>query len=246
MGVDPYHTYYSGGSSISIPIAGCQVPGVYSKDPYWNVHTYHGEGGGGGSLASALLRFDNVVFAQVSNYVTPQNILKRAKALGINRSPIKPDLSIALGAEDVTPLEMTSAYATLAAGGVYHPPQPIRQVLGRNGVPVGDFAPKSRRVIPDGVAAEVTKVLEDNMTSGLGTTARTSDGRPQGGKTGTTDNSEDAWFCGYTPNLATCVWMGYVRARIPMLNVEGVGAVSGPTLPSQIWHDYMDVALKKF
>ncbi len=244
MGVDPYHTYYNGGSEISIPIPGCEVPGACT-DPYWNVHTYHGEGGGGGTLASALLRSDNVVFAQVSYDVDPENIVKMARALGVNKSPIKPDLSIALGAEDVTPLEMTSAYATLAAGGVYHPPQPIKKVL-RNGVPVGDFEPKQRRVISDGVAAEVDRVLQDNMVSGLGTTARTSDGRPQGGKTGTTDNSEDAWFCGFTPNLATCVWMGYVKARIPMLNVEGVGAVSGPTLPSQIWHDYMNVALKKF
>jgi penicillin-binding protein 1A len=244
MGVDPYHTYYSGGSQISIPIPGCEIPGA-CEHPYWDVHTYHGEGGGGGTLASALLRSDNVVFAQVSYDVDPENIVKIARALGVNKSPIKPDLSIALGAEDVTPLEMTSAYATLAAGGVYHPPQPIKKVL-RRGVPVGDFAPKQRRVISDGVAAEVVKVLEENMTSGLGTTARTSDGRPQGGKTGTTDNSENAWFCGFTPNLATCVWMGYVKANIPMINVEGVGAVSGPTLPSQIWHAYMDVALKKF
>src|SRR5262249_48446895 len=81
----------------------------------------------------------------------------------------RPDLSIALGAEDVTPLEMTSAYATLAAGGVYHPPQPIRKVV-RNGVSIGDFTPKHRRVISDGVAAEVTKVLSDNILHGLPTT----------------------------------------------------------------------------
>ena len=168
MGVDPYHTYYNGGSEISIPIPGCEVPGACT-DPYWNVHTYHGEGGGGGTLASALLRSDNVVFAQVSYDVDPENIVKMARALGVNKSPIKPDLSIALGAEDVTPLEMTSAYATLAAGGVYHPPQPIRKVL-RNGVPVGRLrAEAAPGRSPTASPPRWTRVLPDNMVTGLGT-----------------------------------------------------------------------------
>jgi penicillin-binding protein 1A len=82
------------------------------------------------------------------------------------------------------------------------------------------------------------------MTGGTGTGARTTDSRPQAGKTGTTDDYADAWFCGYTPDLAVCVWMGYPDGTRPMLNVEGVGAVSGPTLPSDIWHLFMDVALQ--
>jgi len=99
-------------------------------------------------------------------------------------------------------------------------------------------------VIQDGVAAEVTRILGENMYSGTGTRARTSDGRPQAGKTGTTDDNTDAWFCGYTPDLATCVWIGYPDSTRPLYNVEGVRAVSGPTLPSDIWHLFMDEAVK--
>jgi penicillin-binding protein 1A len=79
---------------------------------------------------------------------------------------------------------------------------------------------------------------------GTGVQARTSDRRPQAGKTGTAENYANAWFCGYTPDLATCVWIGYPAGNIPMTSVEGVSPVYGGTLPAQIWHDFMDVALK--
>jgi len=81
------------------------------------------------------------------------------------------------------------------------------------------------------------------MHSGTGTGALMSDDRPEAGKTGTTDNHTDAWFCGFTPTLATCVWIGYPDETKSMYNIEGVGAVSGPTLPADIWHTYMDSAL---
>ena len=98
-------------------------------------------------------------------------------------------------------------------------------------------------MIEDGVAAEVTRILGENMRSGTGTGALMSDDRPEAGKTGTTDNHTDAWFCGYTPTLATCVWIGYPDETKSLYNVEGVGAVSGPTLPADIWHLFMDSAL---
>jgi membrane peptidoglycan carboxypeptidase len=99
-------------------------------------------------------------------------------------------------------------------------------------------------VIQDGVAAEVTRILGENMHSGTGTGALMSDDRPEAGKTGTTDNHTDAWFCGFTPTLATCVWIGYPDETKSLYNIEGVGAVSGPTLPADIWHNYMDSALE--
>jgi penicillin-binding protein 1A len=74
------------------------------------------------------------------------------------------------------------------------------------------------------------------MHSGTGTGAYF--GRPSAGKTGTTDNYADAWFCGYTPNLEATVWIGYPRGEIPMLSVHGI-AVSGPTFPATIWKSYM-------
>ena len=100
--------------------------------------------------------------------------------------------------------------------------------------------PKRKRVIPDGVAAVVTEILEDNVLYGTGT--RAGFGRPAAGKTGTTDNHADAWFVGYTPDLSTAVWMGYPRGEIPMLSVHGI-AVSGGTFPAEIWRLFMEPVL---
>jgi penicillin-binding protein 1A len=86
----------------------------------------------------------------------------------------------------------------------------------------------------------VTKILEDNMLSGTGTGAYF--GRPAAGKTGTTDDYTDAWFCGYTPNLATAVWIGYPNAAIQMTSVHG-RTVSGGSFPADIWNLFMTSAI---
>ncbi|MBD0317977.1 MAG: hypothetical protein ICV71_05580, partial [Thermoleophilia bacterium] len=157
----------------------------------------------------------------------------------------QPVASIGLGSNSVSVLEMASAYATLAAGGVYSEPMAIRKVMLANGK-VDDQAgwgkPRRRRVFPDGVAYEVTKILERNIQAGTGTGANI--GRPAAGKTGTTENHADAWFCGYTPNLATAVWVGYPNAQIEMSNVHGI-AVAGGTFPATIWKLFMSAALAK-
>jgi penicillin-binding protein 1A len=149
-----------------------------------------------------------------------------------------------LGANDVTPLELTSAYATIAARGVYHRPRTIRRVEDAQGKIVASsaFRVKARRVVSDGIAYETTKILEQVVQSGTGTRARLDDGRPQAGKTGTAENYGNAWFCGYTPDLAACVWVGYRSSNRPLQNVEGFGQVYGGTIPAQIWKDFMTTA----
>jgi penicillin-binding protein 1A len=87
----------------------------------------------------------------------------------------------------------------------------------------------------------VTRILEDNVQSGTGTGAAI--GWPVAGKTGTTDNHADAWFCGYTRQLETTVWVGYPQAQIPMENVHGI-SVAGGTFPADIWRRYMSVAME--
>ena len=139
---------------------------------------------------------------------------------------------------------MASAYASFAAGGVYRKPRIISKITFAGSDRVVKVKSKGKRVMADGVASEVTRILGENMRGGTGTRARTSDDRPQAGKTGTTDNVSDAWFCGYTPDLATCVWIGYpVTEKYSLHNVEGVGTVFGGTLPAAIWHGFMDAAL---
>jgi membrane peptidoglycan carboxypeptidase len=87
----------------------------------------------------------------------------------------------------------------------------------------------------------VRRILEENMTSGTGTGAYF--GGTSAGKTGTTDNFADAWFCGFTPSLEATIWIGYPRGEIPMLSVHGI-AVSGPTFPATIWRLFMEPAVK--
>src|SRR6188472_4190579 len=137
---------------------------------------------------------------------------------------------------------MASAYATLAAGGIYNEPTAIRKVI-LNGKLDDRWAAHHRRtrVVPDGVASVVTRILEDNVRYGTGTGAALS--RPVAGKTGTTDKHADAWFVGYTPGVATAVWMGYTRGEIPMLDVHGI-SVSGGSFPAEIWRRFMSPALE--
>jgi penicillin-binding protein 1A len=99
--------------------------------------------------------------------------------------------------------------------------------------------PKRERVIDDWVAYEVTKVLESNMTGG--TAVRAYFGRIAAGKTGTTEDHADGWLCGYTPQLATAVWVGYPDAERPVY-VHGV-AIAGGNIPASIWHDFMSPAM---
>jgi penicillin-binding protein 1A len=119
----------------------------------------------------------------------------------------------------------------------------IRKVVlanSREDTDAGWGQPQRRRVISDGVAYEVTKILEQNMLSGTGVGAYF--GRPAAGKTGTTDYHADAWFSGYVPQLETTVWVGYPQGEIPMENVHGI-SVAGGTFPATIWKLFMESAM---
>ena len=152
--------------------------------------------------------------------------------------------AMGLGAISVSPLDMASAYATLAAGGIHSEPMAIRKVVlpgGKEDDETDWGKPKRKRVLADWVAYEVTKILEANVYSGTGVGAQI--GRPAAGKTGTTDNHADAWFAGFTPQLQTVVWVGYPQAQIPMENVHGI-SVAGGTFPADIWRRFMLVAME--
>ena len=223
--------------------------GSCDSDPptAWCPETYDNTYDGPVSIEHGTLASDNSVFARLTLDVGPENIAAMAHSLGIrtdlraNEGVYVP--SMGLGSRVVTPMDMASAYATLAAGGVYAEPMAIRRVVlpgGKVDKEAGWGVPKRKRVIPDWVAAEVTRILEANMTGGTGVGAYF--GKTAAGKTGTTDNFADAWFCGYTPALATTVWIGYPKGEIPMTSVHGI-AVSGPTFPATIWRLFMERAV---
>jgi penicillin-binding protein 1A len=212
----------------------------------WCPQTYDHSYVGLTSIESGTLRSDNTVYARLSLDVGPENIAAMGYKLGI-RTPLDDHgayvPSMGLGSRVVTPLDMASAYSTLAAGGIYSKPMAIRKVVlpgGKVDSEAGWGVAERKRVIPDWVAAEVVRILGENMTQGTGVGAYF--GRTSAGKTGTTDNYADAWFCGFTPSLEATVWIGYPRGEIPMLSVHGI-AVSGPTFPATIWKLFMERAV---
>ncbi len=235
-GIDPDSTYYT-----SAPFTCTVGPWCSTSDP-WNVHTYEDTYAGTESITRATLQSDNTIYAQLTLDVGPRYVWNMAHRLGVQMSPDKPVASIGLGALSVSPLDMAAAYATFPAMGVYAKPRAITKVVLANGkVDKTWETPQTRRVLSDGVAWEVTNVLNQNALYGTG--AGSSDGvHPNAGKTGTTENHADAWFDGYTKQLATVVWMGYQSGEIPMLDVHGE-SVQGATFAVPIWHDYMAAAL---
>jgi len=231
QGVDPRRTFYT-----SKPL-NLQIPGY----GFWKVKTYDNSYGGNMDLVRATLKSDNSVYAQLDVDLGPKKVAETAKDLGIT-SKLEGVPSEGLGGlgQGVSPLEMARAYATLANGGKRHKPIAIRKVVFRDGKTDDSLGKsKGKQVVPDWVAYETTKILEQNVEKGTGTKAQI--GCPAAGKTGTTDNFNDAWFVGYTPNLATSVWVGYPNALREMRAVHGI-SVAGGTFPAQIWGSYMNQA----
>ncbi len=227
-GIDPYDTYYE-----SMPVT-LDYPGA--PEP-WEVKTYGNSYYGTSSVVQATLRSDNTVYAQMALDVGAEQIVDVARRMGIT-SELNPDPAIVLGGLTigVSPLEMASAYATLANGGEYIQPTIILRVRDSSGNVIWEAQPKRTQAISAAVAYEATRILEMNIESGTGTKADID--RPAAGKTGTAQEWYDAWFCGYTPHLSTAVWMGNKDAQISMDNVHGI-RVTGGSFPAEIWQKFM-------
>jgi penicillin-binding protein 1A len=207
----------------------------------WKVTNSDGSGRGTITLREATVRSVNVVYARLMRDVGPQRVVEFARVMGIT-SPLDPNPAIAIGGltYGVNPLEMASAFGTLANNGIRTPPICVTRVTDANGKVLLENFPQGKRVIREDVAAKVNEVLQQAVSSGTGRSAII--GRPQAGKTGTTDNFADAWFCGYTPDLSCAVWVGYPQGLIPMTSVHGI-TVFGGTFPAQIWKAFMGPAL---
>jgi penicillin-binding protein 1A len=230
-------TAFSGPSQLTVTDPRCSTNGVE-----WDVHNYADESGGYMSLLDATAHSVNTIFAQLVDIVGPQNVVSTAHKLGI-ASKLQAVCSITLGTQAVNPLEMTNAYATLAARGVHRDPQAFEVVRGAKGELVGKLNAPGAQTIPRNTADLVTYALEGVIAHGTGTGAYF--GRPAAGKTGTAEDYKDAWFCGYVPQLAACVWVGYPKGEISLYNVEGYGVVTGGSLPAAIWSRFMSEAVKK-
>jgi penicillin-binding protein 1A len=229
-GVNPYSTSY-----VSRPLD-------LKTEDYgpWKVQTYDQTYGGSMNIVRATLKSDNTVFAQLDLDLGPKSVAETAKDMGITtKLDGYPAEGLGGLTRGVSPLEMANAYATLASGGMRNKPIAILRVKFPDGEVEDLGKPKRERVMTDAQAYEVTKILKQNVTSGTGT--RSQIGCPSAGKTGTTDNFNDAWFDGFTPHLTTAVWVGYPDALREMRSVHGI-SVAGGTFPAEIWKKFMDVA----
>ncbi|HVH00680.1 MAG TPA: PBP1A family penicillin-binding protein, partial [Miltoncostaeaceae bacterium] len=235
QGINPYTTLYD------------SRPLNFVDDHYGpiDVKTYSNSYRGAIPIAQATLSSDNTVFEQLTLDVKPPNVIKTAYDMGVPRARKLPDVaSVGLGSGTVTPLDMATAYAPLSNGGFRIAPLAIRKIVKPDGT-VDAFAPERDEVFSDGVAHEVTRILEDNVTGGTGTGAQI--GVPVAGKTGTTDDYVDAWFVGYTPRYSTAVWVGYPNSdgvRRSMYSVHGI-TVAGGTFPASIWSDFMSTVVDR-
>ncbi len=159
-------------------------------------------------LRECLANSVNVAAVHVLQDVGPVNVVDWARALGIE-STLKPDLSLALGAYEVHPIELAGAYATFAAGGMYEQPHIVTRIVGPDGKDVElKSGPPARRVLEPAEAYVITNMLTSVVDHGTAQRAKVL-ARPIAGKTGTSNKEHDTWFAGYSPEIAAVVWVGY-------------------------------------
>ena len=204
----------------------------------------------------------NTIYVQLMQTVGPTQVVNFAEAHGLeaeldgragtDRDPrpleapplLKPVLSQSLGSGSVTTLQLASAFGTWANRGVHQTPHLVEKVVDSRGRVLEDYThQQGKQVIAQVHADTINMVLKGAVENGTGTAARLF-GREVAGKTGTSSDYTDARFVGYTPNLVTSVWLGFDNNNHKLLNVRGLSAVSGGSLPAQIWHDFMDQATR--
>ncbi|MGH6968581.1 MAG: transglycosylase domain-containing protein, partial [Stellaceae bacterium] len=201
----------------------------------WEPHNYENTYRGNVTVADAVAYSINTVAAQVIARVGANNVIAVARRLGIT-TPLPDDDSLALGTGSVTLLELTSAYAAFASGGIAAWPHAILEIRDAHGGVLyrraGSGAP---RVIDANIAGEMNQLLEGVIARGTGRAAALD--RPDAGKTGTTQDFRDALFVGYTADLVCGVWFGN-DDNSPMKRV------TGGTLPARTWHTFMAAATR--
>ncbi len=186
------------------------------------------------TLREALADSRNVPAVQILNEIGFDALTPLVERFGIT-SVIEPYLPIALGATDISPMEMTSAFSTFPNGGIRITPQFINRVTDYDGDVLEENVPEPHDVIPTETAAMMVDLLQEVVRTGTATRAQ-SLGRPVGGKTGTTNDYTDAWFLGFSPSLTATVWVGFDE-KVTLGNGETGGRTALP-----IWLSFMEQA----
>ncbi len=217
---------------VAIPVVGA---------PTWRPVNFERETQGSMILKNALTHSVNTIAAQLVEKTGPEMVIDTARLCGI-QSPLEPVYSVALGTSDVTTLEMASAYATFASGGVRHPSFLIWRIEDAFGRVIYEHLVQGKKVLDPETAYQVVDMMKSVIDMGSGKSIREMGfTRPAAGKTGTTDSFKDAWFTGFTPSLCTSVWTGFDRDKT--LKTRGRLGITGGRGAAPIWADFMKQAM---
>ena len=216
------------------------VPGANIDGTDWRVDNYGYTDAGRVTVRQATQKSINTVYAQMMEQVTPEKVVEFAGELGLGE--FNPDPSLVLGTSEVSPEALAAAYLTFDNDGVYTEPFLISRIDGPDGTKLWDAGDEGnvtrRKVMDPAVAKSVSSALRGVITDGSGANAALAT-TAAAGKTGTTQDSRDAWFAGFTCNVANVVWMGYPEGLQRMTNVDGEKSVTGSNVPARMWHDVM-------
>lgn len=241
------------GVTRSQPLNGSSAHILLQDGTYWDPRNAEGGGYGTISLESATVNSVNIAYANLlsvigagDTYAGASATVEAAVRMGIRCCPrtTEPNGALAavpsavLGVNEVSTLEMASAYGTLAFAGQHVQPTPVISVTTADGDVIYEASSTPQPAVDAAIAAEAVDILSGVVSGGTGTGANI--GRPQFGKTGTSQNASDAWFVGAVPQLATAVWVGFPSGQIPMCcgNVR-ISTVYGGTWPASIWRAFM-------
>ena len=216
----------------------------------WPVNNVAGTNAGMMTVREATKQSIHTGFTEMLRDLDVCEVTKLAASMGITKadgSQLDPDPSIALGSTPVPPLSMANAYATFASGGKYCKPIAIDQILDASGTSMAVPSADCTQAMDQGAADETAKTLRATSEPG-GTAKDAVFGRPIAGKTGTTDEAENTWFVGFTPQLSTAVWIGDATESGRSLVGRTIGGVYfpriyGSDLAVPMWRDYMSQAV---
>lgn len=220
----------------------CEFPEETEPDGVYEANNFANDDGEIAEIKDLLLSSSNCGFLKLGQLAGLNNIISTARLMGID-SEMDPVISLPLGVEEVSPMEMANAYGTLASGGIRREPyfiERIERLQNDEWVSIYEHSEDDRylpqRILTESVSCWATDALWANVRQGTGVRAGWPMGsQPAAGKTGTTENFEDAWFVGYTPYLSTAVWMGNPNEKVSMRGIYPYGNVTGGSFPAEVW-----------
>ncbi len=222
--------------SVSVSSSTININHPYDPEQIWIPRNYSNKYYGNITMRMALEKSLNIPSIALLEKIGPLEAVHYAKILGID-SVILPYLSMVLGSFEVTPIELARSYNTIANSGIKTTPYMITKICDNTGTTLEEFYPREEQVISKQTSYIMTNLLRGVVTNGTGRIAKILK-IPVAAKTGTTNDSTDTWFIGFSPSIVACVWVGYDKH-------QSIGKFTGATLAGPIWVDFMKSTIKE-